>query len=127
MGGNGTFALGRVVDYNWKTVSKIEGVKVLEPISGGHKLPEEAHSSRMYILQYPKDGNFAMLRIYDSRHRIRLEIANHREPALDKHAPTLLHYHVYTYPNGSSKFKRSNAKRLSERARRKFGKFMKGV
>ncbi len=29
MGGNGTFALGRVVQYRWETVGKIDGVKIL--------------------------------------------------------------------------------------------------
>ena len=88
MGGNGTFAAGYIVKYRWETVATIDGVKVLEPMSGGHKLPEEAHSSRMYILQHPQNGNFAQLRIYDKWHRLRFEVGYHREPG----ARRLLHH-----------------------------------
>lgn len=127
MGGNGTFAAGNIVKYNWKTVGKIHGVRILEPISGGHKLPEEAHSSRMYILQHPQNGHFAQLRIYDHRHRLRFEIGYHCEPSLDKSGAPILHYHVYTYPHGSSVFKRTEARKATEKMWRKLGKFMKGV
>ena len=84
MGGNGTFAAGKIVAYKWETVGKIGNVKILEPILPegqkrvSHKLPEESHSSRMYILQYG-DGNFAQLRIYDSFHRLRFELGYHRD------------------------------------------------
>ena len=30
MGGNNTFAAGKIAAYRWKTVAKIDGVKVLE-------------------------------------------------------------------------------------------------
>ena len=50
MGGRGTFASGNSVAYNYETVGKIEGVKVLKGTSDKHSLPEEAHSSDAYIL-----------------------------------------------------------------------------
>lgn len=132
MGGNGTFAAGKIVAYKWKTVEKIGDVKVLEPIlpSGqkkvSHKLPEESHSSRMYMLQYG-DGNFAQLRIYDAFHRLRFEFGYHREPRLDISSRAVLHYHTYTYPGGSSLFKRSEAKKVTPKMWQRFGKYMKGV
>lgn len=84
MGGNGTFALGKMAQYRWETVGKIEGVKVLELKDRGlsRKLPEEAHSSRMYI-QLHDDGTFSQLRIYDKWHRLRVEIGYHPERRLD--------------------------------------------
>ena len=127
MGGNGTFAAGNIVKYRWETVAKIDGVKVLEPMSGGHKLPEEAHSSRMYILQHPQDGNFAQLRIYDKWHRLRFEVGYHREPSLDKSGRPVLHYHVYTYPRGSVVFDRTEARKATAKMWKKLGKYMKGV
>lgn len=32
MGGRGTFAVGKQVDYIYETVGKIEGVKIIKPI-----------------------------------------------------------------------------------------------
>ena len=113
--------------FPWETVGKIGGVKVLEPMSGGHKLPEEAHSSRMYILQHPQNGNFAQLRIYDKWHRLRFEVGYHREPTLDKSGRPVLHYHVYTYPSGSSVFNRTDARTATMKMWKKLGKYMKGV
>lgn len=57
MGGRGTFAAGNIVAYVYRTVGKIEGVKVLVGLNGKHGLPEEAHSSRAYIKLKP-DGTF---------------------------------------------------------------------
>lgn len=128
MGGNNTFAAGKIAAYRWKTVGKIDGVKVLELKDQGlsRKLPEEAHSSRMYIQQHP-DGTFSQLRIYDHFHRLRFEVGFHREPRLDSSGSPVLHYHVYTYTSGSSHFERTEARRVTERMRMKLGKFMKGV
>ena len=129
MGGNGTFASGKIVAYRWETVGEIDGVRILSLKDKGlsRKLPEEAHSSRMYILQHPDDGTFSQLRIYDHFHRLRFEVGFHREPPLDRSGKSVLHYHVYTYPSGSSHFERSEARRLTEKMRKKLGKFMKGV
>lgn len=132
MGGNGTFAAGKIVAYKWETVGKIGNVKILEPILPegqkrvSHKLPEESHSSRMYILQYG-DGNFAQLRIYDSFHRLRFELGYHREPRLDNTGKPILHYHTYVYHRGRSLFDRSEAKPVTEKMWRKFKQYMKGV
>lgn len=128
MGGNGTFAAGKIATYRWETVGKIDGVKILELKDKGasRKLPEEAHSSRMYIQQHP-DGSFSQLRIYDHFHRLRFEVGFHREPRLDKSGKAVLHYHVYTYSSGSSHFERTEARRVTDRMKRKLGKFMKGV
>ena len=124
MGGNGTFAAGNIVAYRWRTVEVIDGVKVLEPIDSraSPKLPEEAHSSRMYIKMY-KDGNFSQLRIYDKTHRLRFEIAYHPEAELDDSRRPVLHYHLYTHPG----FKHGKAKFATKRMIDRFGKYMKGV
>lgn len=100
MGGNGTFAAGKIVAYKWKTVDKIDGAKVLEPIGGSRKLPEEAHSSRMYILNNA-DGTFRQLRVYDSKHRLRFEIGYHREPSVSR-ALTRKGERCYTTTSSSS-------------------------
>lgn len=128
MGGNGTFAAGNIAKYRWETIGTVHGVKVLALKDEGvsRKLPEEAHSSRMYIQQHP-DGSFSQLRIYDRFHRLRFEVGYHREPRLDGTGKAILHYHVYTYPSGSSHFRRTEARRVTERMWTKLGKFMKGA
>ena len=128
MGGNGTFAAGNIVKYRWETVDMIDGVKVLALKDKGlsRKLPEEAHSSRMYIQQHP-DGSFSQLRIYDHLHRLRFEVAFHPETRFDKSRKDVLHYHVYTYSGGSSHFKRTEARRLSQKMWDKLKKYMRGV
>ena len=121
MGGRGTFAAGNIVAYVYTTTGKIEGVKVLSGINGKHGLPEEAHSSRAYIKLKP-DGTFHEIRIYDKDHYLRYEIAYHPEPNLDPSRKPVLHYHRY-----DRDFKRSNARRLSEKAVNRFRKYFKGV
>ena len=119
MGGNNTFAAGKIVAYRWRTVDVIDGVKVLELVDGGHKLPEEAHSSRMYIQRY-KDGRFSQLRIYDREHRLRFELACHREPRLDPSGNPVLHYHLYSQPG----FVHGPAHLATEAMRRRFARYM---
>lgn len=63
MGGRGTFASGNNVAYTYKTVGKINGVKVLKGIGGKHSLPEESHTSNAYIKLKP-DSSFHEMRIY---------------------------------------------------------------
>ena len=123
MGGNGTFAAGNVVKYRWETVGTIDGVKILALKDKGssRKLPEEAYSSRMYLMQYP-DGGFAQLRVYDRWHRLRIEIAYHPERAIDKSGRPVLHSHLYGQPG----FKHGKAHRLSERNYRRYSKFIEG-
>lgn len=96
MGGRGTFAVGNSVPYTYKTVGKIEGVKVLQGLNGKHGLPEEAHSSSAYIKLKP-DGTFHEMRIYDANHYLVKEIAYHPEPNLNagNRAENILHIHEY--------------------------------
>ena len=42
MGGKGTYAIGNNVPYSYKTVDKIEGVKVLEPMNTPSQRPRRA-------------------------------------------------------------------------------------
>ena len=122
MGGNGTFAAGNIVKYRWKTVGTVHGVKILEPISGSHKLPEEAHASRMY-LQLHDDGTFSQMRIYDKWHRLRIEIGFHPERRLDPSGKNVLHYHIYKHPC----FRHEAPHRMSERNFKRYRKYLKGV
>ena len=52
MGGRGTYAVGNNVPFTYKTVGKIAGVKVLEPINSkkSFSMPPEAHTSSSYIV-----------------------------------------------------------------------------
>ena len=74
MGGRGTFAAGRNVDFTYKTVGTIEGVKVLEGMYGKHALPEESHSSKAYI-KLRRNGTFHEMRIYGDDHLPVMDIA----------------------------------------------------
>lgn len=123
MGGRGTYAAGNNVDYTYKTVGKIENVKVLQGISGIAKgLPVEAHSSRAYIQLHP-DGKFKMYREYDSDHYLTREIAYHPEPNLtDNHKP-VLHIHEYKRDDFSNRTPRLLTKGEYE----KYKKYFKGL
>lgn len=122
MGGRGTFASGNSVAYNYETIGKIEGVKVLKGVSGKHSLPEEAHSSDAYIKLKP-DGTFHEMRIYDEDHYLVKEIAYHPEPSLtgNRHE-NVLHIHEY-----NRKFDRTAARLLTDEETRKYQKYFKGV
>lgn len=124
MGGNGTFAFGKIAQYRWETVGDIEGVKVLElkDKSLSRKLPEEAHSSRMYI-QLHDDGTFSQLRVYDKRHRLRIEIGYHPERRLDPSGKDVLHYHIYRQPG----FIHEKPHRMSEKNFMRYRKYLKGI
>ena len=97
MGGRGTFAVGKQVDYIYETVGKIEGVKIINPIdkTKALKLPEESHSSNSYVL-YDKDGVFHQYREYNSNHEVVLEIGYHHENSLGH--GDVLHAHVHSIP-----------------------------
>ena len=124
MGGRGTFASGNSVAYNYETVGKIEGVKVLKGISGKHSLPEEAHSSDAYIKLKP-DGTFHEMRIYDEDHYLVKEIAYHPEPSLtgNRHENVL---HIHEYPQKGN-FELRPSRLLTDEEKRKYGKFFIGV
>ena len=96
LGGRGTYAVGRSVDYRWKTLKKIDGVKVLQGKEGAHKLPEEAHSSYAYIRLNP-DGSFREIRFYGIDHFLKYEIAYHPEPNINNgnRKEPIVHDHVY--------------------------------
>ena len=110
MGGRGTFASGNPVPYQYEVDTsfypdgKFEGIKVLKGIegSGKHDLPASSHSSTAYLKMSP-DGTFNMLRIYDNKHNLRLEIAYHPEGKIAKGKGCVLHYHVYTTDFSSTK------------------------
>ena len=79
MGGRGTFAVGNNVPYTYKTVDKLEGIKVLKGIEGKHGLPEESHSSSRYISLY-KNGTVKQIRVYNKDHTpcVDIEYSIHR-------------------------------------------------
>ena len=94
MGGRGTYAIGNNVEYTYKTVGEIDGVKVLQPVNAkrSFKLPEESHSSSCYVL-LDKQGVFRQYREYDSQHRVIMEIGYHNEPLLGNGAVLHVHFH----------------------------------
>lgn len=102
MGGRGSFAAGRNVAYtyevdrNFSPDGKFYGIKVLKGMegTGKHGLPESSHSSTAYLKMNP-DGSFNMMRIFDEKHNLRLEIAYHSEQSIAKGKSKVLHYHVY--------------------------------
>lgn len=120
MGGRGTYASGNMVPYTYRTTMKIGGIKVLEGIGGTHGLPEEAHSSNAYI-QLNKDGTVRTMRFYDSQHRLRYEIAYHRERNLDPSGKPVLHYHVYDII-GKGKW-HGEARKATKAMRKRYGKY----
>lgn len=122
MGGRGTFAFGKNVQYVYTTTGKIEGIKILSGLNGRHGLPEEAHASSAYIKLKP-DGTFHEMRFYDKDHFLRYEIAYHPEPNLDPSKKPILHYHVY----GRDFSSRSEALPMSKAMIRHFKKYLKGV
>lgn len=125
MGGRGTFAAGNNAVYTYRTTGKIAGVKVLEKIekskSGG--LPEEAHSSNVYI-QLDKTGCFRRIRFYNENHLPVLEIDYHYEKGLSKHGEPVLHIHEYEKPGIEY---RLPARMPSATEIKKYNIYLKGV
>ena len=97
MGGRGTYAIGNNVEYTYKTVGEIDGVKVLQPEDAkrSFKLPEESHSSSCYVL-LDRKGVFHQMRIYDKDHKAIFEIGYHNEASLGN--GKMLHVHIYENP-----------------------------
>lgn len=122
MGGRGTFASGNNVIYTYKTVGKIEGVKVLRGLDGKRGLPVESHSSSAYIQLHP-DGTFKMYREYDSNHYLTKEIAYHPEPKLAGNRMPVLHIHEYQPDN----FGNRTPRLLSDAELKKYRKYFKGI
>lgn len=137
MGGRGTFAAGNPVPYTYEvdksfsTDGKYKGIKVLKGIdgTGKHGLPESSHSSTAYLKMNP-DGSFNMMRVYDSKHNLRLEIAYHVENQLG--TGKVLHYHTYDTTFSQSargKSNRTMGKLLHKNSRiyKTYSKYFKGV
>lgn len=125
MGGRGSFAAGNKVPYSYKTIGTIDGVKVLEGISGKHGLPEEAHSSVAYIKLKP-DGTFHEMRFYNEYHYLTTEIAYHPEPNLNDGNRTESMLHVHEYPQQNNFLVRP-AHRITKQEYQKYKRFFKGV
>lgn len=123
MGGRGTFAAGNSVPYTYKTVGKIEGVKILQGKDGSSKgLPVEAHSSGAYIQLHP-DGKFKMYREYDNDHYLVKEIAYHPEHNLTGNYKPVLHIHEYKRDN----FADRKPRLLTDSEYEKYKKYFKGL
>lgn len=124
MGGRGTFAAGNPVPYIYETIGTIGGIKVLQGVNGKHGLPEESHSSRVYIKLKP-DGTFHEMRIYDKDHYLVKEIAYHPEPSLNNgnRSENVLHIHEYKRDN----FKDRSPRLLTPAEINKYRKYLKGV
>lgn len=125
MGGRGTFAAGRDVEYTYRKVDEIEGVKVLEGLNGKHSLPEEAHSSRAYIKLKP-DGTFHEMRIYDADHYLVMEIAYHPEPTLNNGNRQENILHVHDYPQRDN-FNLRPPRRITKEEYNLYKRYFKGV
>lgn len=69
-----------------------------------------------------QDGQFKVYREYDSEHHLKLEIAYHVEPKLDKSGSKVLHIHTY-----DKDFNRSKARPLTDSEYSKYKKYFKGV
>ena len=124
MGGRGTFAVGNNVAYVYKTVGRIEGVKILQGLGGKHGLPEEAHSGSAYIKLKP-DGTFHEMRIYDKEHYLVKEIAYHPEPRINggNRQDNVLHIHEYKRDN----FKERTPRLLTLDEIKQYRKYLRGV
>ena len=125
MGGRGTYAIGNNVKYQYKTVEKIEGVKVLQRVnesaSGG--LPEEAHSSKAYIL-LDKVGVFHQYIEYDKDHLPIFEIGYHFEKGMSKKGEHVFHVHEYSKPGIEN---RKAARAMTKQEFEKYKKYFRGV
>lgn len=120
MGGRGTYANGKNVRYTYKTSGKIKGIKVLTGLNGKHSLPEESHSSWAYIKLNP-DGTFREMRLYNKEHKLRYELAYHREGKIGHKDKPVLHYHTY-----DDNFNRTTH-RMPKAMRKHFKKYFVGV
>ena len=125
MGGRGTFASGNNVAYTYKTVDKIAGVKVLQPIDSkkSYSMPPEAHSSDSYII-LDKGGVFHQYVEYDKNHLPIFEIGYHFEKGMSKHGEHVFHVHDYSSPGIDH---RLSAREITKSEYEKYKKFFKGV
>lgn len=117
MGGRGTYAIGNNVKYQYETVDKIDGIKVLKGKegSGKHGLPEESHSSEAYISRNP-NGKVRQIRFYNKNHtaRVDYDFSMHQGKEL---------LHAHDYKNGE----RLTARKLTEKELRRVYKYFGGT
>ena len=123
MGGRGTFASGNPVPYTYETVGKIDDIKILHGLGDKHDLPVEAHPSKAYFQLYP-DGNFKMLRLYDTEHYLVKEIGYHPEAQLDKSHKPILHVHEYPVHDN---FSQRTTRLMTEEEYKKYKKDFGGI
>lgn len=114
MGGRGTFAIGNIVPYSYKTIGKIGNHKIVEGINGKHGLPEESHTSSSYVKVYD-NGKVKQIRLYNKDHTTRTDI----EYSVHQGKKFL---HAHDYSNG----KRSKARDLTIVERKKYNKLFGG-
>ena len=114
MGGKGTYSDGKNPAYTYKTVNKIDGIKVLKGLDGIHGLPEEAHSSSSYISLYT-DGSVKQIRVYNKDHTARVDI----EYSIHRGEKKL---HAHDYVGGE----RQGIRELSKEEFSKYSKFFGG-
>lgn len=130
MGGRGSYAStnGNNKNLQFKYAGKLHEFPIL--VSNGktsqHGLPMENHLSPGYV-KLRSNGMFQELRVYDSNHRCRLEIAYHHEERLAPRGQNVLHYHQYTWDG--DKISRSTATLLPKDSvmYRTYKKFFIGV
>ena len=106
--------------YNWKTVDRIAGVKVLENVHGSPFLPDLSGSSKAYIL-CDSEGRFLQMVEYGSNHMPKRQIGYHAELSLDPSGKPLPHYHEMCWP-----YRRGPAKALTKAQLKKYAPFMRG-
>lgn len=125
MGGRGTYAIGNNVEYKYKTVGKINGVKVLQPTNENKSfsMPAESHSSNKYI-RLDKNGIFHQYVEYNEAHLPIFEIGYHFENGLSKNGEHVLHVHEYTTPGIEN---RPKARLITTEEYKKYKKYFKGV
>lgn len=125
MGGRGTYAVGNNVGYTYKTVGKIEGVKVLQPVDSkkSFSMPPEAHSSASYIV-LDKVGIFHQYTEYNENHLPVFEIGYHFEKGISKQGEHVFHVHEYPIPGVEY---RQPARNITPQEYEKYKKLFKGV
>ena len=111
-----------MVPYSYETIGIREGIKIIKGKNGLHYLPVESNSSNAYI-KSGKDGNFNMMRIYNSKHYIEKEIAFHPEGKLDKSRKRILNIHEY---DGKGNFNNRTTRLLTESEYNNYKKYFGG-
>jgi len=115
MGGRGTFAIGNNVEYQYETIDKIEGIKVLKGKegTGKHGLPEESHLSEAYI-SINANGKVKQIRFYNENHtaKVDYDFSMHQGKVF---------LHAHDYKNGERLPARALTKEELHRIKKYFG------